>query len=91
MAVVPFEVLAERCAADVPGLWTSLGNDVRAAARQAADPPRLSGLVLTGPLAGAAGVALLIFLAELGRGPLGWPPRCSPGRWSAWFQLWWAR
>ncbi len=68
VAAVPFEVLAERCAADVPGLWTSFENDVRAAGRQARlTRPRLSGPVLTGLLAGAAGAALLIFLAELGR------------------------
>ncbi|HEY2125924.1 MAG TPA: hypothetical protein VGH77_01945 [Streptosporangiaceae bacterium] len=65
---LPFEVLAEGVAADVPGLWASFEKAVREAGRQRGlTRPRLSGLVLTGLVAGAIGVALLIFLAELGR------------------------
>jgi hypothetical protein len=65
---VPFEVLAESPAADAPGLWASFEKAVRAAGRRRGlTRPRLSGPVLTGLLLGAAGVALLIFLAEHSR------------------------
>jgi hypothetical protein len=65
---LPFEVLAESAAADAPGLWASFEQAVREAGRQRGlTRPRLSGPVLTGLLLGAAGVALLIFLAEHSR------------------------
>lgn len=62
---LPFEVLAEGAATDAPGLWVAFEKAVRAAGRQRGlTRPRLPGLVLTGLLLGAAGVGLLIFLAE---------------------------
>ena len=65
---LPFEVLAESAAADAPGVWASFEKAVREAGRQRGlTRPRLSGLVLTGLLLGAAGVALLLFLAEHSR------------------------
>jgi hypothetical protein len=65
---LPFEVLAESAAADAPGLWASFEKAVREAGRRRGlTRPRLSGPVLTGLLLGAAGVALLIFLAEHSR------------------------
>ena len=65
---LPFEVLAEGAAADAPGLWVSFEKAVRAACWQyRLTRPRLPGPVLTGLLLGAAGVALLIFLAEHAR------------------------
>jgi hypothetical protein len=65
---LPFEVLAESAAADVPGVWASFEKGVREAGRQRGlTRPRLSGPVLTGLLLGAAGVALLIFRAEHSR------------------------
>jgi len=65
---LPFEVLAESAVADAPGLWASFEKSVREAGRQRGlTRPRLPGLVLTGLLLGAAGVGLLIFLAEHSR------------------------
>jgi Predicted membrane protein (DUF2207) len=65
---LPFEVLAEGAAADAPGLWVAFEEAAREAGRQRRlTRPRLSGPVLAALLLGAAGVALLIFLAEHGR------------------------
>jgi hypothetical protein len=64
----PFEALAARCTADVPGTWDPFERAVRGAGRQRGlTRPRLPAAAAAPLYAGAATLGLLVFLAAAAR------------------------